>query len=420
MNKKILGFDSWTEGYRNYERLVIPLKEAGYDLELIHFGSLGHDIGRPKREKLGQLDVRDVSFYKDSSIQDILNKESPSAVIFLSTESFLHRAVNRYCIKNSIPTLHLYHGLISVQAVESGQPDKYRFMAQLKLVFERSVKNITKILPVYIRSLIETKATISDWNNLISNIIKKVFGRYVSVAAPDASTTMCAVYAKSDVSHAHIKYRVPIERIVVVGNPDLIKFGVKKEDILSCVHCFNKNKKVVYLDHGGSTSGFTFSSENDFAEFLLKTRKATGAAGCQLVVKLHPSQYLTNLPTLLSNQGIDIVDDIMFIDVLKASRAIICGPTSVSIIPAILGLPIILAQYEQFIGQDYGVVLKNYPMSFAVGSINELSAALNDLNACDHDKLQEWISSYIEPLPAADMPKRVVGAIKELTKPRGE
>ncbi len=34
MNKIILGFDGWTKGCRNYERLVIPLKKAGYDLKL--------------------------------------------------------------------------------------------------------------------------------------------------------------------------------------------------------------------------------------------------------------------------------------------------------------------------------------------------------------------------------------------------
>jgi hypothetical protein len=101
---------------------------------------------------------------------------------------------------------------------------------------------------------------------------------------------------------------------------------------------------------------------------------------------------------------------------LKASRAIICGPTSVSIIPAILGLPLILAQYEQFKGQDYGVVLKSYPLSFTVCSVLQLTAALNVLNGCDHDKLREWISSYVEPLPATDMPKRVVDAINELTR----
>jgi hypothetical protein len=414
--KTIIGFDSWTEGYRNYERLVIPLKEAGYELKLIHFGSLGHDIGRKKREKLGNLDVCDISFYEGLSIQDVLHKEEPCAVIFLSTESFLHRAVNRYCKKNSIPTLHLYHGLISVQAVENGQPDKYRFLAQVRIVIERSAKNIKTILPIYVKALLETESTFSDWSYLLSNIIRKIFGRYVSIAAPDASTTMCAVFAKSDVSHAHSKYRVPVEQIVVVGNPDLMKFGVKTEDILSCAKMFYRNKKVVYLDHGGSTSGFTFSSESDFVDFLLKTQHATKDAGYQLLVKLHPSQYLTNVPSLLRDRGLEIVDDCEFIDALKLSRAIICGPTTVSVIPGILGLPMILAQYEQFTGQEYGTVLKNYPLSCAASSLFELTATLQVANTCDYEKLRKWISSYVEPLPASDMPKRVVEAIEELIR----
>ncbi len=416
MNKKILGFDSWTEGYRNYERLVIPLKEAGYDLKLIHFGSLGHDIGRPKHEQLGNLDVCDISHYDGLSIQEILFKETPCAVIFLSTESFLHRAVNRYCKKTSIPSLHLYHGLISVQAIETGQPDKYRFWAQVQIVIKRSAKNIKTILPIYIKALLETGATFSDWSYLISNVTRKIFGRYVSIAAPDASTTMCAVYAKSDVPHAHSKYRVPVERIAVVGNPDLTKFGVKPEDILSCANTYHQSKNVIYLDHGGSTSGFTFSSERDFIDFLLKTQQATKDAGYQLQVKLHPSQYLTNVPSLLRESGFYIVDDRLFMDTLKESRAIICGPTSVSIIPGILGLPMMLAQYEQFTGQEYGVVLKNYPLSVAVSSLFELTATLQAINTCDYEKLRKWLSDYVEPLPASDMPKRVVEAIEKLIK----
>jgi len=411
MNKKILGFDSWTEGYRNYERLAIPLKEAGYHLKLIHFGSLGHDIGRAKQEQLGNLDVCDISHYEGLSIEYILLKEAPRAVIFLSTESFLHRAVNRYCKKASIPTLHLYHGLISVQAIETGQPDKYRFWAQVKIVIERSTKNIKTILPIYVKALHETGATFSDWSYLLSNITRKVFGGYVSIAAPDASTTMCAVYAKSDVPHAHSKYRVPIERIAVVGNPDLIKFGVKNEDILSCVNAYHQNKSVIYLDHGGSTSGFTFSSERDFIDFLLKTQQATKYAGYHLLVKLHPAQYLTNIPSLLRDHAIDIVDDSRFMDALKLARAIICGPTSVSIIPGILGLPILLAQYEQFSNQEYGEVLSKYPLSLPVPSLEVLIQSLGNIKNTPIDQLVEWITEYVEPLPATLMPKRVVDAV---------
>ena len=106
---KVIGFDGWTQGAHHYERLIESFKKNDIELILIHQGSFGNEVGRKKEEYIGDLLVRDISYYGEKSFLEILTYENPSAVIFLSTDSFVHRAFNRYCIELNIPTINLTH-----------------------------------------------------------------------------------------------------------------------------------------------------------------------------------------------------------------------------------------------------------------------------------------------------------------------
>lgn len=416
MSELIIGFDGWTEGAHHYERLVSDLRKHDYRLKLIHFGSYGHDVNRPMEEKIGELDVFDIGYYPGMGLKKILVKERPVAVIFLSTQSFLHRAVNRYCMKLNIPTLHLYHGLVTVQAVESDQPDRYEFIPHLKLILIRATKNIFRIIPIYIKSLIETGAPRSDWIRLWYDIKSKILARHIKVASADATTSMCAVYAESDVEHAHSTYQIPFEQIRVVGNPDLIKFGLESDDILLYFSGAQHHQKIVYIDHGGSTSGFTFKSKNDFIEFIERTSRKLEELGLTLVVKLHPAQAKTDTERLLLDRGIVISTDESFTKDLSNARAVITGPSSASIIPATYGMTIILAQYDQFWGQEYGDVLMSYPKSLYLKKLDDIAELLASEPEVEIDAMRDWIRSYVSPLPAYDMPSRVVQGIMDIVK----
>ena len=69
--KKIIGFDSWTEGSHHYVRLVNDFKKKGLELKLIHLGSWGHDKGRPLSEMIGDLPVFDIKFYGKKTFLEI-------------------------------------------------------------------------------------------------------------------------------------------------------------------------------------------------------------------------------------------------------------------------------------------------------------------------------------------------------------
>ena len=82
IKKRILGSDSWTEGSVTYGPVASAFKDSGHELLLIHVGSWGHDTGRPQEEKIGDMLVRDISYYSKPSIIDILNKKNSKLLFF--------------------------------------------------------------------------------------------------------------------------------------------------------------------------------------------------------------------------------------------------------------------------------------------------------------------------------------------------
>jgi hypothetical protein len=412
----VIGFDSWTGGARHYISLVPALKKINIDLKLIHIGSWGHDQGRPLHEMIGELPVFDIAYYGDKNLLEVLELENPAAIIFLSTQAFAHQAVNRYSMLLGIPTLHLYHGLISVQAVETGHPDNFNFFAQLKLFFIRAWKNLSKLLPTYIKSLFDTHASIAEWLEFARDVMDKVIGRYTIVASKDTKTDYCAVYTSQDIQHALIKYRVDRENIRVVGNPDLIKFNLLADDFGNFTSIKNSKNKIMYIDHGGSTCALNFKSPDAFITFLEATDKALQQQGYSLIVKLHPSQGNTDTPENIKGRGIELSSNTTFLSDLRGCCAAISGPSTASLIPALMGLPLLLAQFGEFNGQEYGKALLSYPRCILLKEITDIKKLLFD-NRENYEpaKLVEWISLNAGPLPPEEMPERVAAIVEEMT-----
>jgi hypothetical protein len=166
--KKILGFDSWVGGAHNYGRLVQSFSLRDLNLQLLHIGSWGTKQLLPDYEVIDGLVVKDISFYH-LDFQKILELEKPSAVIFLSTHTFAHRAFNRYCMQSGIPTLHLYHGIMGVMSQSSSNPGKVNIFSRFDFIFSRIFKVFTKILPIYCISLFKTGACPKEWIRFVKD-----------------------------------------------------------------------------------------------------------------------------------------------------------------------------------------------------------------------------------------------------------
>src|SRR5262249_34419016 len=155
--------------------------------------------------------------------------EQPDAVVFLSVDTFAHRAFNRYCRAAGVPTLNLYHGLVSVQDVSLTQMYRVHPLAQLKFVLVRIPKALRYIWPAYGASLLSTGADVSEWLRFGKDIVLGALGKREQLSARDARTDACCVYVDADIDHAVQRYGFQPEQVVAVGNPDLARFDLRAD-----------------------------------------------------------------------------------------------------------------------------------------------------------------------------------------------
>lgn len=412
--RKVIGFDSWTGGAVNWERLTAAFVCRGIDFFVIHIGAWGGDLNRPQKEKIGEIEFRNITYYETNHFSKILNVEKPDAVLFLSTDTFAHRAFNRHCIKRNIPTLHLYHGLVSVQDVGTTQQYKVNFFAQLRFVLDRIPKAIWNVWPAYAMSMFATGARIKDWVRFGQDIIYGAIGKRLPHSAPDAKTDECCVYVNADVDHAVEKYGFEREEVTAVGNPDLAKFGLDAELIGSALGAnLADHGNVMYIDTGLIYTGYVYESPEKFIRHLIETKLQLALHGKRLLFKPHPDHFRTEMPAKLAAAGIEVCSNTDFVPRLKGCCASIVEPSTLSLVPALMGMPLFLAQYGKLSEQKYGKVLTGYPRAISLSVLDEFHTLLSAAeNNCDANATRAWINQNAGPLPATKMPDRVVDVVE--------
>lgn len=417
--KLIIGIDGWTAGSRHFERLVPAFEEMGYRLILIHVGSWGHDVGRPKEEWKGQLLVRDISYYEGKSIPEIFSIERPSAVLFLSTRSFVHMAFNRYAKFMEIPSCHLYHGVVAVQAYEKGQAFRSNFFRRLALLRDRIFKNIFLIIPLYARCLMQTSAPLSCWIDLFTEPVSKLVNvGHGQRVLRDTTTDIGCVYIEADVDHMIRTYRVDRNNIFVVGNPDIASFDMHDSDFMAqSLENGSERREIIYIETALLAVGSVFSSADEFIDHLEYCRALVNSAGYDFVVKLHPATELSDLPARLNCLGFALCPQKSFVMRLRQAAAAISEPSSAGLIPALIGLPLLLCQLGKLAGQEFGAVLRNYPRSRFLSNARDLPSTLTDIKVSDdRGNVAEWIRQNAGPLPASKMPNRVAIAVDHIVR----
>ena len=393
------------------------LKEHGFDLKLLHIGSWGGDLGRPKEECIGELFVRDISYYPKKNLHEILEFEQPDAVLFLSNDVFAHRAFNRYCGTKGIPTLLLYHGLVEIQSTHGERMYNTNLYNQVFHVSSRILKALTKVWPLYAHALHITKAGGNDWGRFFSDIINLAMGKYIPIAAPDSRASACAVYTKADVDHALKKYGYARGDVHVVGNPDLSKFNLKSE-MLGCADAEKRetNKEIVYIDTGLIYAGLVFANADDYLLHLTTLAKTLVSQGLSLAIKLHPDHDRTNFPKQIEKLGIRVINNEEFVPSLLRCRGAMVEPSTAALIPALLGLPLMMVAFGKLKEQKYGKVLMDYPRSSLLTDVSSAISEIKKIESNPAKELNTWITNNAGPLPADEMPNRVAQVIAQLVE----
>ena len=420
MNKiKAIGFDGWTMGVNHYIRLLDAFDNDNIDLSLIHLGSWGEDKNRKKEENINGLNVRDILFYKTLSFSEILDLEKPDVVIFLSTQTFAHRAFQRYCHQKYIPTICLYHGLYSSFLID-GKSKYYQVnvIGLLIFIIKQSYKSLRYSFPVYAKSLWQTKADFSDWLRFVGDIISRLRGETIFVPAIDSVPTKCCVYISADIQDPISRFKLKKNDVVVVGNPDLIALNVKSHDIGIFLDVKSSEfVNVMYIDTGLASAGLNFQSVKTYSKYLLDIGAQLRTQNRILLFKIKPfpSDYKEYLSSVLLSNNIEVIDNNEFVVKLKTCCACITEPSTLGLIPCLLGLPLLLNRYGPLKSLMYGKIFTTYPRAQYLDDIcsfNDL--LLKEKVLFDPDKVMAWINENSGPMPAEDMPKRVAQVVKNL------
>lgn len=406
-------------GSRHYIRLLDAFRDFNISLVLVHLGSWGEDSHRKKEEYISGLLVRDISFYKNSDLVSVLEEEKPDIVLFLSTETFAHRAFQRYCRHKAIPTIHLYHGLVSVVALDGKkEPFKFNLFGQIQFIFRQSYKSLFKAFPAYGKSLWRTSAQLSEWMRFFQDIVFRLLGRTIFAPADDAATSKCCVYTEADVKDAMFRFKLDANDVAVVGNPDLLTYGLTSESLGSMLkRDLSQFNAVMYIDTGLASFGSNFSSVDQYVEYVVSLSDQLKLQNRELIFKAkpHPVDYFEYLTEALTMRNIEIVGNDNFIERLKTCCACITEPSTLGLLPTLLGMPLFLARVPQIGTLLYGDIFTTYPRSRYLNDIDHFDELLyQEYASCDHSRVMAWIMKNSGPMPAAEMPRRVAQVVVDL------
>ena len=381
---------------------------------MLHLGSWGNDKDQSPDYRIGKLRVRDISSYAGLSLSRILDEERPDVVVFLSTETFAHRAFNRLCTRKNIPTLNLYHGVMSVFGGDDGKDDVTVALRQsLKIIFEKASKTIFHTLPTYSGTLVRTGARPSEWMRFVGDIARLTVGSFKFEASADAKTTACCVYIDGDVSHAMHKYGFARPAVHVVGNPDLAVFGLRESMLgIDASPSGEFDGEVMYIETGFHVA--TAGGEKDYIAHLRHTCERLASQGRTMLFKSKPSVFTQTLATSLDELGIEVIDNDSFVNRLQRCSASIVEFSSLALFPAFLGLPVFSSTTA--IGRtQFGTTLKTYPRSILLNDLDRFNELLQAERAsCQPEQVHAWIRQNVGPLPASDMPERVAEVVAAL------
>jgi hypothetical protein len=279
----------------------------------------------------------------------------------------------------------------------------------------------TKVWPSYMIALRSTQATRAEWSRFITDNIDLLFGRDRIDSALDAKTDLCCIYADGDRSHAVTRYGFNDDEVIAVGNPDIVQFGLSDDLIGSFLERKkDEYKDVMYIDTALVLRGASFTNHAEFIEHLIMTNKAIEKSRKSLVVKLHPDHFKSDTPDRLRENGIEICQNDQFISRLQSSCAAIVEPSSAAVIPALMGMPLLLAKYGKLSQQNFGEILRAYPSGDYLDEVDNFNKRLSVISQYpDKGAILSWIHENSGPLPAVLMPDRVAENLLKLICERG-
>jgi hypothetical protein len=91
--------------------------------------------------------------------------------------------------------------------------------------------------------------------------------------------------------------------------------------------------------------------------------------------------------------------------------------STLAVLPALLGMPMLLANYGRLRDQRFGEVLTSYPRASFLTEIDTLTSMLQT-EEVDAARTMAWIHENAGPMPAEEMPLRLAGVMRRAISER--
>jgi hypothetical protein len=331
--KKILYYDNWDKGYRNFLRLDPIFKKKGYETLLLHTTSLIEPIQEIEREFEG-LHFRDISYYPSLRLKKIIQQERPSAVVMLNLSFMVDRAIVKICKELQIKLYHLSHGMLipadSIDVVkntikESGGNN----------LFSKFNKKNRYALFNYLIELKSIPKTISFFLNAVKNHTQYTqFPKYTK----ELEVNKSFVFYPSDYEIMVNEFGFPKEKIEVVGNPELDAFyntKIKdKIDFCKKELKIDSENYIAYFDDG--LSEVHAWDSNKWMLFLKDLNDVIQKKDHQLIIKLHPRRDINDCISFFKENNIKYILDVDFKNFIYHSKFVVSHFSSVIVYALLL------------------------------------------------------------------------------------
>lgn len=387
--KKILYIDTWVKGYRNFTRIDEEFKKKDFTSLLVHTGSFYDKDDFVVEEKIGNLIVRDISYYKTILIRKVIEIEKPDVVIILNLSFVFDRAIVNVCKSKNIKLVYLSHGkLISPNVAAKDE-------AMLNDAIWHNLSRIVKKKNVLV--LLNYFSSLKGLN-IIKNPLKLIFGiikkpsNYLTYARCDEELNpdLILVYTEDDKTLLSDNYGFQDKKIVVTGNPEITEFlsapTIARNIFLNTLGFDDNTKYLVYLDDGFANNEGVLADE--WYGSLSDIVQATDSLGLKFIMKLHPRTKRKEHLPFFESLGIYSLEDCDFKNLLGYSEFVISYVSTTITYALIFNKNVYIPYWG-----EYSKLLKNYPDN-VVKYCSSLSSFKESITINAND-CQENIIAYL-------------------------
>ena len=307
--KKIIYYDNWDKGYRNFLRLDSLFKQKGYSTLLLHTSSLKDSNVEIQRE-IGGMQFRDISYYKTLRLKKIIKKENPSAIIMLNLSFMIDRAIVSICKELEINLYHLSHGMLIPSDSIDTVKNTIKESGGNNLLSKLNRKNWFSLFNYFVELKSFSKSILFFQKAIKNHTQYTLFPKYTDELEVEKSF----VYYPSDYNVMINDFDFPEDSVQVVGNPELDFFYnskiINKEEYCRKELDLNSENYIAYFDDGlGDTHGWDLKK---WMLFLKDLNEVVLEKQYRLIVKLHPRRDIRDCISFFEENKIKYILDVDF------------------------------------------------------------------------------------------------------------